>query len=77
MRVKQYRVRLIKDKGPYSTGEMYGPVDIVGYKSLYEAGYINDYLGLIETKKAETKKTETKKTETKKEETKKEETKEK
>jgi hypothetical protein len=61
-----YRVRLIKDRPPNIAGEMYGPINLDGYKSLYENGYINDVLNLIQAQPK--KSTKKKKTETETEE---------
>ena len=46
-----YFVILKKDRHPHSEGFKYGPVDMAGYMSLYNDGYIDDearvfYVGL-------------------------------
>tara|TARA_R100000700_G_scaffold40930_1_gene58551 strand:+ start:1682 stop:1900 length:219 start_codon:yes stop_codon:yes gene_type:complete len=55
-----YKPTLIKDYGPHKKGEKYGFIDLEGYTNLFNAGYIEDELGLIKPKKETTKKEATK-----------------
>ena len=48
---------LKKDRLPNLKGEKYGPIDIEGYKNLYNDGFIDDDNNLIK-KKNTTKKSE-------------------
>ena len=45
-----YKPILIKDRPPNKVGEKYGPVDLEGYKNLYNDGFIDDDFGLIKKK---------------------------
>ena len=62
-----YKVTLIKDYGPHKTGELYGLIDIDGYTKLYNLGYIDDELNLMEKKEIK-KVTKSKKEKTEKKE---------
>lgn len=63
----KYKPTLIKDYGPHKKGERYGFIDLEGYTNLFNNGFIDDELNLLEKKEikkvSKSKKQKTEKTE--------------